>query len=60
MMFQHDHDLAVDAIAGPDRSGSALIGRRASPGKRRDDGYSYVFVHRERAAVAQPLAQRRR
>jgi L,D-transpeptidase-like protein len=44
MMFQHDHDLTVDAIAGP-RVWRALISD-AVHGKRKDDGYSYVYVHR--------------
>jgi hypothetical protein len=44
MMFQHDHDLTVDAIAGP-RVWHALIADTVQ-GKRKDDGYSYVFVHR--------------
>ncbi len=44
MAFEHDHQLAVDAIAGP-RVWSALIGD-ALAGKRRTGGYSYVFVHR--------------
>jgi hypothetical protein len=44
MMFQHDHDLAVDAIAGP-QVWHALIAD-AVAGKHRDDGYSYVYVHR--------------
>ena len=44
MMFQHDHGLAVDAIAGP-QVWHALIAD-AVRGKHRDDGYSYVYVHR--------------
>jgi lipoprotein-anchoring transpeptidase ErfK/SrfK len=44
MAFEHTHDLAVDAIAGP-RVWSALISD-AIAGKRRTGGYSYVFVHR--------------
>jgi peptidoglycan hydrolase-like protein with peptidoglycan-binding domain len=44
MMFQHDHGLAVDAIAGP-QVWHALIAD-AVHGKRKDDGYSYVYVHR--------------
>jgi lipoprotein-anchoring transpeptidase ErfK/SrfK len=43
MMFEHDHDLAVDAFAGP-RVWRALIDD-ALAGKRRTDGYSYVYVH---------------
>jgi peptidoglycan hydrolase-like protein with peptidoglycan-binding domain len=44
MMFQHDHGLAVDAIAGP-QVWHALIADAVN-GKRKDDGYSYVYVHR--------------
>ena len=44
MAFEHDHHLAVDALAGP-RVWHALIGD-ALAGKRRDGGYAYVFVHR--------------
>jgi hypothetical protein len=44
MMFQHDHGLTVDAIAGP-KVWHALIAD-AVAGKRRTDGYSYVYVHR--------------
>jgi hypothetical protein len=44
MAFEHDHQLTVDAIAGPHVWG-ALIGD-ALAGKRRTGGYSYVFVHR--------------
>jgi lipoprotein-anchoring transpeptidase ErfK/SrfK len=44
MMFQHDHDLAVDGIAGKDVWQAVLADTLA--GKRRTDGYSYVFVHR--------------
>jgi hypothetical protein len=44
MMFQHDHGLTVDAIAGPE-VWHALIAD-AVAGKRKDDGYSYVYVHR--------------
>ena len=43
MMFEHDHDLTVDAFAGP-RVWQALIAD-ALAGKRRTDGYSYVYVH---------------
>ena len=45
MMFEHDHRLAVDGFAGPD-VWSALIGDLIG-GKRRSDGYSYVYVHRQ-------------
>ena len=44
MMFQHDHGLTVDAIAGP-KVWHELIAD-AVAGKRRTDGYSYVYVHR--------------
>jgi hypothetical protein len=44
MAFEHDHQLVVDALAGP-RVWRALIGD-AIAGKRRDGGYAYVFVHR--------------
>ncbi|HET8528550.1 MAG TPA: L,D-transpeptidase family protein, partial [Gaiellaceae bacterium] len=44
MMFQHDHGLTVDAIAGP-KVWSALLAD-AVAGKRRTAGYSYVYVHR--------------
>ena len=45
MMFQHDHELDVDAIPGPVFWKTLLTD--AVAGKRRDDGYSYVFVHRD-------------
>jgi len=44
MMFQHDHQLTVDAFAGP-QVWQALIAD-AIAGQRRTDGYSYVYVHR--------------
>ena len=44
MMFQHEHNLAVDAIPGPIFWRHLLAD--AIAGKRRDDGYSYVYVHR--------------
>jgi len=44
MMFQNEHGLAVDAIPGPIFWRHLLAD--AIAGKRRDDGYSYVFVHR--------------
>ena len=44
MMFESTHGLAVDALVGP-KVWRALVGD-AVAGKRRDDGYSYVFVHR--------------
>jgi hypothetical protein len=45
MMFQHDHDLTVDAFAGP-QVWKALIADTVA-GKRRTAGYSYVYVHRD-------------
>jgi hypothetical protein len=44
MMFEHDHGLAVDGIAGPQVWHAVLADALA--GKRRTDGYSYVYVHR--------------
>jgi peptidoglycan hydrolase-like protein with peptidoglycan-binding domain len=44
MMFQHDHHLAVDGIAGRN-VWSALLAD-AVAGKRSSAGYSYVYVHR--------------
>ncbi len=44
MMFEHDHDLAVDGSAGP-MVWHALIAD-AVAGKKKTDGYSYVYVHR--------------
>ncbi len=44
MMFEHDHDLAVDGSAGP-HVWHALIAD-AIAGKKKTDGYSYVYVHR--------------
>jgi peptidoglycan hydrolase-like protein with peptidoglycan-binding domain len=44
MMFQHDHELAVDGIAGPNVWRTLLAD--AIAGKRRSAGYSYVYVHR--------------
>jgi peptidoglycan hydrolase-like protein with peptidoglycan-binding domain len=44
MMFEDDHGLAVDGFAGP-QVWHALLGD-AIAGKRRDAGYSYVYVHR--------------
>ena len=43
MMFEHDHDLTVDAFAGPMVWRALLLD--AIAGKRRTDGYSYVYVH---------------
>jgi L,D-transpeptidase catalytic domain/Putative peptidoglycan binding domain len=44
MMFQHDHGLTVDGIAGP-KVWHTLIAD-AVAGKRKPGGYSYVYVHR--------------
>jgi hypothetical protein len=44
MMFQHDHGLAVDGIAGP-QVWHAVIAD-AIAGKLKFGGYSYVYVHR--------------
>jgi hypothetical protein len=46
MMFQDEHGLAVDGIAGKQVWHAVLAD--ALSGKRRTDGYSYVFVHRTR------------
>src|SRR5205823_9556070 len=43
MMFQDTHKLDVDAIAGARVWRALLAG--AIAGKRRTDGYSYVYVH---------------
>jgi peptidoglycan hydrolase-like protein with peptidoglycan-binding domain len=45
MMFQDDHHLVVDAIAGPNVWHALLAD--AVAGERRTDGYSYVYVHRD-------------
>jgi hypothetical protein len=45
MMFQHDHDLTVDAIAGP-QVWRAAIADAVHQQRKADEGYSYVFVHR--------------
>ena len=45
MMFEDTHGLTVDAIAGPKVWHALLLDALA--GKRRDTGYSYVFVHRD-------------
>jgi peptidoglycan hydrolase-like protein with peptidoglycan-binding domain len=45
MMFQDEHHLAVDGIAGP-RVWQAVLAD-AVAGKRRTAGYSYVYVHRD-------------
>jgi peptidoglycan hydrolase-like protein with peptidoglycan-binding domain len=44
MMFQNEHHLAVDGIAGPKVWRSLLADALA--GKQRAAGYSYVYVHR--------------
>src|SRR3954452_9896775 len=44
MMFQDRHHLTVDGIAGP--SVWKALMADAIAGKRRTDGYSYVYVHR--------------
>jgi peptidoglycan hydrolase-like protein with peptidoglycan-binding domain len=44
MMFQHDHDLAVDGVAGAQVWHALLTD--AISGKEKTDGYSYVYVHR--------------
>jgi L,D-transpeptidase catalytic domain len=45
MMFEHDHSLAVDGIAGP-QVWHALFAD-AVAGQQSDNGYSYVYVHRD-------------
>jgi hypothetical protein len=45
MVFEDEHHLAVDGIAGP-RVWYTLLAD-AVAGKRRTDGYSYVYVHRD-------------
>jgi hypothetical protein len=45
MMFEDDHQLTVDGLVGP-RVWHALLRDRIA-GRRRTDGYSYVFVHRK-------------
>ncbi len=44
MMFEHDHGLDVDGIAGPQVWHAAI--EDAIHGRTKDDGYSYVYVHR--------------
>ncbi len=44
MMFEHDNGLDVDAFVGPKVWGALLADTIA--GRRRPDGYSYVYVHR--------------
>jgi hypothetical protein len=43
MMFQDTHELTVDALAGADVWRALL--RDAIAARRRDKGYSYVYVH---------------
>jgi lipoprotein-anchoring transpeptidase ErfK/SrfK len=45
MMFQDEHDLTVDALAGP-AVWKALIADVVA-GKQHEGGYSYVYVHRK-------------
>jgi peptidoglycan hydrolase-like protein with peptidoglycan-binding domain len=45
MMFQDEHHLVVDGIAGPKVWQAVLAD--AAAGKRRGAGYSYVYVHRD-------------
>ena len=44
MMFEDTHDLEVDGFVGPKVWGALLADSIA--GRRRTDGYSYVYVHR--------------
>ena len=44
MMFEDTHDLDVDGFVGP-KVWSALLADTIA-GRRRTDGYSYVYVHR--------------
>ena len=44
MMFEDEHGLDVDGLVGP-RVWHALL-EDTLAGKRRNDGYSYVYVHR--------------
>ncbi len=50
MMFEHEHQLDVDGFVGPKVWGALLADTLA--GRRKTDGYSYVYVHR---AVPQSL-----
>jgi hypothetical protein len=45
MMFEHTHGLVVDALAGPVVWRALLTDAIAA--RRRDAGYSYVYVHRK-------------
>jgi hypothetical protein len=44
MMFEHEHGLAVDGLPGAEVWRALLAD--TIDGKRRDSGYSYVYVHR--------------
>ena len=44
MMFEDTHDLDVDGFVGPKVWGALLADTLA--GRKRTDGYSYVYVHR--------------
>jgi hypothetical protein len=44
MMYENNHGLAVDGVAGPQVWHTLLAG--AAEGERRQTGYSYVYVHR--------------
>ena len=44
MMFEHEHQLDVDGFVGPKVWGALLADTLA--GRRKTDGYSYVYVHR--------------
>jgi peptidoglycan hydrolase-like protein with peptidoglycan-binding domain len=44
MMFEHDHGLTVDGLAGARVWRALLVD--AVAGTKRTDGYSYVYVHR--------------
>lgn len=44
MMFEHDHGLSVDGVAGAQVWHALLVD--AIEGKTRAGGYSYVYVHR--------------
>ena len=46
MMFQDDHRLTVDAIAGAG-VWKALLDDTIAGKRRKSDGYSYVYVHRD-------------
>jgi hypothetical protein len=44
MMFEHEHHLDVDGFVGPKVWGALLADTLA--GRKKTDGYSYVYVHR--------------